>query len=74
MAKRTYRIEYIMHECAEVKAVVVNAENKADAYDKAYFEAIPEAEGGIAYAAWVESVMFTNGKFKRFNTFAGKPY
>lgn len=74
MAKRAYRIEYRMYEFAEVKAVVVNAENKAEAYDKAYFEAIPETEGGIAYAAWVESVMFTNGKFKRFNTFAGKPY
>ena len=74
MAKRAYRIEYRMYEFAEVKAVIVYASNKKEAYDKAYFEAIPEKEGGIAYAAWVESVMFTNGKFKRFNTFAGKPY
>lgn len=71
---RAYRIEYLAYECAEIKAVIVYASNKEEAYEKAYYEAIPAREGGIVYAAWVESVRMNNGKFKRFNTFAGKPY
>lgn len=74
MTQRTYRVEYRMYFADKVRAIVVHASNKEEAYDKAFYEAIPAREHVIPYAAWVESVWYANGKGKRFNTFEGKPY
>ena len=75
MVYRDYRVEYKMYQADNVHAVIVKADTKEEAYDKAFYEAIPAKEDGcMAYSAWVESVNYVNGKFKRFNTFEGKPY
>lgn len=50
------------------------AKNKADAYEKAVFEEIPKIEGELPYSAWVVSVTYNNGNYRRFNTFEGNPY
>ena len=71
---RDYRVEYRMFWADEVKAIIVHAATKAEAYDKAVYEAIPQKENDYAYSAWVESVRYINGRFKRFNTHEGKPY
>ena len=72
--KRTYNIRYKLSECAPECVIRVESCNCPDAYDKAVFEAIPEAAGHCPYSAWVESVEFKNGQIKRFNTFEGQPY
>lgn len=58
----------------EEKSISFLAKNKADAYDKAVFEEIPKIEGEIPYSAWVVSVTYNNGNYRRFNTFEGNPY
>jgi hypothetical protein len=70
----TYYVKYTMHSAAEEKGVCVAARNKAAAYDRAVYEEIPRREGGLPYAAWVYSVTYANGNYKKFNTFAGNPY
>lgn len=50
------------------------AKNKADAYDRAVYELIPEKYGEYPYSAWVSSVTYNNGNYKTFNTFEGNPY
>ena len=69
-----YYVKYIMHRAAEEKGICIVARNKIEAYDKAVYKAILKTEGGLPYAAWVYSVTYNNGKYKKFNTFAGKPY
>lgn len=69
-----YHIHYRLHECGEEKGLDVIAKNKEDAYDKACYEAIPQKENEYAYSAWVVSVTYQNGRYRRFNTFEGKPY
>lgn len=69
-----YYVKYQMYSADDVKGVCVAAANKADAYDRAVYEVIPKKEGGLPYCAWVESVTYSNGKLRRFNTFAGNPY
>lgn len=54
--------------------VCVIAENKAQAYDIAVYEKIPEIEGEHPYSAWVSSVTYQNGNYREFNTFEGLPY
>lgn len=58
----------------ETKHIDVLAKNKAEAYDKAVYEAIPEKEGEHPYSAWVASVTYQNGNYRNFNTFEGNPY
>lgn len=58
----------------EEKGIGFLAKNKADAYDKAVFELIPEKEGKCPYSAWVHSVTYNNGNVKYFNTCDGKAY
>ena len=73
-ANKAYMVHYKMYQSGEVKAVSVLAKNKADAYDKAVYEAIVKEQGSLPYSAWVSSVTYQNGNYKRFNTFEGKPY
>ena len=72
---RTYHVRYKMHEAdSECKGIDVIAKNKADAYDKAVFVAIPTVEKSTPYSAWVQSVTYNNGNYSMFNTFEGNPY
>ena len=72
---RKYTIAYRMNQYGPECVITIDAANCFDAYDKAFYEAIPALEGGkIPYSAWVESTTLKNGKIKRFNTFEGKPY
>ena len=72
---KTYYVKYKMYTAfVDVKGVCVAARNKIEAYDKAVYEEIPKIEGVLPYSAWVESVTYTNGNHKQFNTFEGKPY
>ena len=70
----SYYVTYKMHSAAEEKGIDLLARNKADAYDKAVFETIPKIEGEAPYSAWVTSVTYNNGNYRKFNTFEGNPY
>ncbi len=72
---KTYCISYKMYSVDTVHDICVPARNKAEAYDKAVYEAIPKVEGGhLPYSAWVERVTYKNGGSKQFNTCEGLPY
>ena len=71
---KAYTVEYRLLGFDTVKSVAVLAKNKYDAYDKAVYEVILEKEGEHPYSAWVASVTYQNGNYKRFNTFEGNPY
>lgn len=72
---KAYTVEYRLNSMAsEVKRISFLARNKEEAYDIATYEKIPAKEGRVPYASWVSSVTYQNGNYKRFNTFAGKPY
>lgn len=77
MKKRThtYHIEYYLNGAFEMpRSVCVVASSKAEAWDKAVYEIIPEKEGRHPYGAWVASVTYANGNHKEFRTFCGNPY
>lgn len=71
---QSYCINYKMHQHDEEHLICEPARNKAEAYDRAVYEAIPKKEGSMPYSAWVTSVTYRNGKCIRFNTHEGKPY
>jgi hypothetical protein len=71
---KAYYIQYKMSQYGEVHGIDTLAQNKADAYDKAVYELIPQKEGHCPYSAWVSSVTYNNGNYKWFNTFEGNPY
>lgn len=71
--RNVYTVSYLFSEMGTEHHIDVIAGSKWEAYDKATYEAIPEKEGSLAYATWVDSVTYQNGNVKRFNTFAGKP-
>ena len=71
---KAYCVKYKMYSTDEPKGIGFLADNKIDAYEKAVYELIPEKEGSIPYSAWVYSVTYNNGKYRKFNTFEGKPY
>lgn len=71
---KKYNVLYRMNEAAAVKDIEIRATNKEAAWEKAFFESIPEAEGSPAYSAWVFSAVSKNGNVTFFNTFEGKPY
>ena len=71
---RTYFVEYRMHAADAVRSITVSAATTYAAYDKAVYEAIPTKEGSLPYSAWVASVTYSNGNYKLFNNFEGKPY
>ena len=68
-----YSVKYRMSG-EEPRMIDVIAKSKADAYDKATFEAIPAKEGALPYSAWVYSVTYQNGNYRRFNTCEGLAY
>jgi len=72
---KSYTVEYNLDgSWDKVRSVSVLARNQADAYDKAVYEVIPEIHGYCPYSAWVASVTYQNGNYKRFNTHEGCPY
>ena len=71
---KAYYVHYKMHECDTVKGIDLLAKDKADAYDKATYEAIPAKEGTIPFSAWVHSVTYNNGNVHYFNTCEGLGY
>ena len=72
---KAYTVAYKTYgEYNDTQYVTVLAKNKYEAYDKAVWEAIPEKEGRIPYGAWVFSVTYQNGNYRKFNTFCGLPY
>lgn len=71
---KAYYVNYKLFDADEYHGVQVPANNKVEAYDRAVYELIPKMEGTSPYSAWVKSVTYNNGKYKRFNTFEGKPY
>ena len=74
MARRNvYTVAYNLFGQRKEKVDVI-AQNKAEAYDIAVFEIIPNEEGRLPYSAWVESVTYQNGNTRTFNTFEGNPY
>lgn len=69
---KAYWVEYRL--CgSEAKGLQVIANTKADAYDIAVYDLIPQLEGEMPYSAWVTSVTYNNGNYRQFNTFEGKP-
>ena len=73
--RNVYAVHYRMSGTWDKeKAVYVIADSKADAYDKAVYEVIPETEPASPYSAWVHSVTYQNGNVRYFNTFEGNPY
>ena len=70
----TYYVKYKMHDASDAKGVCVAARNKADAHERAVYDEIPKIEGRCPYSAWVYSVTYNNGNYKKFNTCEGLPY
>lgn len=71
---KAYIVKYCSNVDGELRSVSLPAKNKADAYDKAVYEIIPEKEGACPYSAWVDNVTYNNGNVKYFNTCEGLPY
>ena len=72
---KPYTVAYKPNGAYETqRSIIVLANTKQEAWDKAVFEAIPELEGGMPYSAWVERVTYNNGRVKEFNTCEGLPY
>lgn len=69
----TYYVKFRMRG-EDVKGVCVAAKNKADAYDRAVFEEIPQTYGELPYSAWVASVTYQNGNSREFNTSEGNAF
>ena len=65
-----YCVHYKNHSADEVHLIDVLASSKAEAYDKAVYEKLPE----MPYSAWVSSVTYNNGNYRTFNTHEGNPY
>ena len=59
---------------SEEKQIDLLANNKEEAYEKAFYEAIPEREGEMPYSAWVSSVTYQNGNVRYFNTSEGNAF
>lgn len=49
--------------------VSVSAGSKKEAWNTAVYETIPNNFGELPYAAWVESVTYQNGNYKKFVPF-----
>ena len=71
---KIYNVQYMMNSWDTAKNIIVLARNKEEAYDIAMYDMIPEKELYTPYAAWVSSVTYQNGNYKKFNTSAGNPY
>lgn len=72
---KAYTVEYLENGSYETaKSISILARNKEEAYEKAYYEEIPKVIGFCPYSAWVSSVTYQNGKYKRFDTYDGKRF
>lgn len=72
---KAYTVHYkLFFPTCNEETIVVLANNKEEAWEKAVFEDIPKVEHVSPYSAWVAGVTYQNGNYRRFNTFAGKPY
>lgn len=69
-----YYVKYRLYQWELEKGIAVAARNKAEAYDIAFYEKIPEVEGKMPYSAWVYSVTYNNGNCRHFNTSEGNAY
>ena len=69
-----YTVAYRMAKWSEVEYLQVSAKSKWEAYDKAMYEIIPEIKTYSPYSAWVESVTYSNGNYRVFNTSEGNAY
>lgn len=72
-ANKAYTVYYRMYKHGEAKSAVALAKNKADAYYKV-IDAIEKVQGSSPYSAWVYSVTYKNGNYRRFNTCEGNAY
>ena len=70
---KAYAVRYRMIG-SEEKQIDLLANNKEEAYEKAFYEAIPEREGEMPYSAWVSSVTYQNGNVRYFNTSEGNAF
>ena len=71
---KPYTVKYREYKFSAEQTIIVLADNKADAYDKATYEEIPKAIGTHPYSAWVSGVTYNNGNYKTFNTSEGNAY
>ena len=75
MGNKVYSVEYLLDgDWDKVRRIDVIARNKAEAYDKAVYDILPEIHSYSPYSAWVASVTYANGNYKAFNNFSGRPY
>ena len=71
----TYHVKYRLHGIwEEERGIDVIAASAAEAYDKAFYEIIPNTEGKLPYSAWVYSVTYQNGNYRLLNNIEGKAY
>ena len=74
MRRNVYAVNYRMHQFGEQRRTYVAAANKAEAYEVAFYEAIPAKEDELPYSAWVANVTYQNGNIRVFNTSEGKAF
>ena len=73
-SNHVYTVAYRMWAHEIERHIDVLAPNKHEAWEKAFYEAIPEKEGETPYSAWVDSVTYDNGNCRYFNTCEGLAY
>lgn len=72
---KAYYVKYKMDgSWSKEKGICVPANSKAEAYDTAVYEMIPEIESHSPYSAWVDNVTYNNGNVRYFNTSEGNAY
>ena len=72
---KVYYVRYLLDGWfSENKGIDVLARNKAEAYEKAVYEMIPEKEGRVPFGAYVSSVTYSNGNYREFNNDYGNAY
>ena len=75
MGNKVYTVEYNLNgPWDKVRRVDVIARNKAEAYDKAVYEILPEIHSYSPYSAWVASVTYSNGNYRQFGNHEGNAY
>ena len=72
---KAYWVKYLVDGWySNEKGIMVPADNKADAYDKAVNELILKKEGRHPFGAYVYSVTYNKGNEKIFNNDYGNAY
>lgn len=65
-ANYVYYVKYQMHGEDGTKGIEVLAPNKTQAYFEAMYNKIPKKENRTPVIAWVSSVTYNNGNYKKF--------